>query len=94
MSERTLRLAHRRAALRAHCALQREEIAHLANNIESRLGSVDHGINMVRRYASHPALLAGGLVFLTLLGPRRILRWVGRGAVFMTAGRRIFRLLR
>ncbi|HEY6641718.1 YqjK family protein [Povalibacter sp.] len=94
MSERTLKLAQRRTALRAHCASQREELARVAGNIESRLSSVDHGINMFRRYAASPALLVGGLALLTMIGPRRLLRWVGRSAVFVTAGQRIFRLLR
>ncbi len=94
MNERTRTLAQRRSALRAHCALQREELAHIADSIEGRLGAVDHGINLVRRYATRPALLVGGIALLTLIGPRRLLSWAGRGAVFLTAGRRIFRLLR
>lgn len=94
MSERTLTLAQRRTALRAHCALQREELSDVARNIESRLGAVDRGINIVRRYAARPALLVGALALLTVIGPRRLLRWAGRSAVFVTAGQRIFRLLR
>jgi YqjK-like protein len=94
VSERTLTLSQRRTALRAHCALQREELANVTDSIESRLGSVDHGINLVRRYAARPALLVGGLALLTLIGPRRLFRWAGRSAVFVTAGQRIFRLLR
>jgi hypothetical protein len=94
VSERALTLAQRRTALRAHCALQREELSHVTANIESRLGSVDHAISIVRRYAARPALLVGGLALLTVIGHRRLLRWAGRSAVFVTAGQRIFRLLR
>ena len=94
MSERTLTLAQRRTALRAHCALQREELARIADHVESRLGSVDRGINLLRRYATRPLLLGGGITLLTLIGPRRLLRWAGRSAVFVTAGRRLLRLLR
>ena len=94
MSERTLTLSQRRTALRAHCALQREELAHIVDNDESRLGSVDRGINLVRRYATRPLLLGGGMALLALVGPRRLLRWAGRSAVFVTAGQRLFRLLR
>ena len=94
MTERTLTLAQRRTALRAHSALQREQLVRHVDQIEARLGSVDRGINAVRRYAAKPALVVGGLALLVVVGPRRLFRWAGRGAVFLTAGQRLFRLLR
>ena len=94
MSERTITLAQRRSALRAHCAVQRAELASNADQIEARLGSVDRGINIVRRYAAKPMLLTGAAALLLIIGPKRLFRWAGRGAVFMTAGSRIMRLLR
>lgn len=94
MSERTLTLAQRRNALRAHSAVQRAELAQTVDRIESRLGTVDHGISIVRRYAAKPLLVTGGIALLAIIGPRRLFRWAGRGAVLLTAGQRIMRLLR
>lgn len=94
MSDRTDRLAQRRKALRLQCEVQRAELGQTMHEIESRLGSVDRGLNMVRRYAAQPLLLVAGIAFLAFLGPRRLVRWAGRSAVFVTAGRRVMRLLR
>ena len=94
MTLRTLTLAQRRAALRTHCAVQRDELARTVNQIESRLGPLDRGINVVRRYATQPLLIVGAVVLVSAFGPRRLVRWASRSAVFFTAGRRIMRLLR
>ncbi len=94
MSERAESLARRRSALREHCAVQRNELAQAVHDVEARLGSVDRGINAVRHLATKPAVLIGGAAMLAFLGPRRLFRWVGRGAVFLTAGRRVMRLIR
>jgi YqjK-like protein len=94
MSERAITLAQRRSALRTHCAVQRGELATAVSEIQSRLGAVDRGIHMMRRYAAPPILVVGGIALLVILGPRRLVRWLGRGAVFLTAGRRVMRLLR
>ncbi|MFL6551217.1 MAG: YqjK family protein [Povalibacter sp.] len=93
MSERRIRLAEKRAALLAHSAVQRGELSQQVQEIETRLASVDRGINMVRRYAAQPLLMVGVAALLVMVGPRKILRWAGRSAVFLTAGRRVARLL-
>jgi hypothetical protein len=79
--------------LLSHCALQRGELSQRTQQIEARLAPIDRGINIVRRYAAQPLLLVGAAALLIMVGPRRILRWGGRGAVFITAGRRVARLL-
>ena len=94
MSERRQRLAQRRAALLAHCAVQRGDLSQKAAQIETRLASVDRTINIVRRYAAQPLLLAGGVALLVMIGPRRLLSWAGRSAVLLTAGRRMMRLVK
>lgn len=94
MSERTLTLAQRRLALRAHCAVQRAELAEVVEQIHSRLGSVDRTIHVLRYYAARPVLIAGGLGLLAMIGPRRLFRWVGRGLFLLTAGSRVMRFLR
>jgi hypothetical protein len=93
VSERRQRLALRRKALLAHCAVQRGELSSQVQQIEARIASVDRAINIVRRYAAQPLLLVGGLALLIMVGPRRIFRWTGRSAVLITAGRRVARLL-
>lgn len=94
MSERTLRLAQRRNALCAHCAVQRSHLAATAQQIESRLGSIDRTVDMVRRFAGRPLLIVGGVALLAMIGPRRVIRWVGRSAVLLTTGQRVLRLIR
>lgn len=94
MSDRRQRLAQRRAALLAHSAVQRGELSQQVAQIESRLASVDHTINVVKRYAAQPLLLAGGVALLVMIGPRRLLSWAGRSAVLLSAGRRMLRLMR
>jgi len=94
MSERTLTLAQRRAALREHCAIQRDHLARTVDQIETRLGHVDRGINLVRFYASRPVVIAGVVGLFTLLGPRKLVSWAARGLVLLTAGARLLRLLR
>lgn len=87
MSERTLSLARRRNELRAQCAVQRSQLTATAEQIEARLG-------VVRRLAGRPLLILGGVVLLAMIGPRRMIRWAGRGAVLFTSGQRVLRLLR
>ena len=88
MSERTLTLAQRRSALRAHCALQREQLARApSTRSKPRLGAVDRGINArAPLCGAADCWLSGGLALLVVIGPRRLFRWAGRGAVFVTAG--------
>ncbi len=94
MSERRQRLAQRRVALLAHSAAQRDALSQQVSQIEQRLASVDRTINVVRRYAAQPLLLAGGVALLVMIGPRRLLSWAGRSAVLLSAGRRMLRLMR
>jgi hypothetical protein len=94
VSERRQHLAQRRAALLAHCAVQRGDLSQKAAQIETRLASVDRTINIVRRYAAQPLLLAGGVALLVMIGPRRLLSWAGRSAVLLTASRRMLRLMK
>lgn len=94
MSERSISLKQRRSALRTHCEIQRSELAQTADQIEAELEPIDRGIHAVRRLASHPVVIVGAIALTTALGPRRLLRWFGRGAVLFTTGRRVLRLIR
>lgn len=93
MSERTLSLAQRRLALRAHCAVQRAELAQVMEEIHHRLGGIDRTLHVVRHYAARPALIAAAIGVFAMIGPRRVFRWVGRGLVLLTAGSRVMRFL-
>lgn len=94
MSDRTESLARKRRALRAHCAVQRNELAYIADQVEARLEPVDRGINIVRYYATRPLVLTAGVALLAFLGPRRLLRWAGRSAFLVSTGSRVLRMLR
>jgi len=94
MSERRRELAARREALLAEAALQRDVLGQTAGDIEQRLAGLDRGIDLARRAIKHPLVLAGGIAFVTLVGPRKLLRVAGRSAVIFQTGRRVLRLLR
>jgi len=94
VSGRSAFLAVRREALRAHCAVQRIQLADQARQLETRLANVDRAISIVRRIARRPVLIAGGIALLALVGPRRIVRLASRGAVLLTTGSRVLRLMR
>jgi hypothetical protein len=94
MTERALQLSARRNALRAHCEVQRSHLFETAQDIQSRLANIDRAIAVVQRYAHQPLLVIGGLGLFAMVGPRRLLRWAGRGAFLFTTGRRLLSLVR
>lgn len=94
MSDRTLELAARRNALRAHCDVQRSYLAETARQIESHLSGIDRGIALIQRFAHKPLLVVGGVGLIMMLGPRRLLRWAGRSAFLFASGQRLLRLIR
>jgi hypothetical protein len=91
VSDREEQLASRREALLARSAAQRQLLAELAGDIEYRLGGLDRGINAVRSAARQPLLIAGAIAAVVLIGPRRLVRWLGRGALLWSTGRRLLR---
>ena len=94
MSEWEGQLSQRREALRARCAVQRHQLGESAAEIEEHLGGLDRGIHMVRTVARSPLFITGAISLLVLIGPRRILRWVTRGALAWSTSRRLLRLAR
>jgi hypothetical protein len=93
MSERQRELAARREALRAESALQREFLGRAVNDVESRLVGLDRGIDIARRVASKPVVLAGGIALIALIGPKRLLRIAGKSAMLFATGKRVMRML-
>lgn len=94
MSARLEQLAAKRAALRAQSAAQREHLVDSVRDVETHLAGIDRGIEVARSVIKHPLVLAGGIALVALLGPRKILNFVSRGALFLATGRRVMRLIR
>ena len=94
MSERFDQLNANHANLRASCALQRLHLAQTTQEIESQLSGIDRGVSVVRKVARSPALIMGGVAIVALLGPRRVLGWVTRGALFYSTAKRVLRMVR
>jgi hypothetical protein len=94
MSRRADDLAHKRNALRATCATQRRQLAETAGAIKSKLGTVDRGIGFVGGLVRNPLVVVGAAALLIAVGPKRLLRLIGRGAVVATTARRIARIVR
>ena len=92
MSARLAALKARRIALQAHCARQRDEMQQLYGGIEIRVARVDRTIETVRSLA--PAIVAGGVAVLFLLGPGRALRLLRHGFEFALYASQALRFLR
>jgi len=82
MSDRTTELADRRAMLLLRSAVQRREMAREFGAVEARLQSVDHFLAVGRGVLRNPAVIAGGLIVLVLLGRTRVLRMLGQAFLF------------
>lgn len=91
--DRAQELAYRRKRLQAQCAIQRRDLGAVAAEVEYQLSGVDRAVLLVRRVASAPALISGGVALLTLVGPRRALKWVSQGAFWYSTSKRILGLV-
>lgn len=94
MSDRRFELESRRRELLSRSELQRRSLARTTREIEARLHGIDHVISVARRVVSQPALIAGGLAAVVMIGPKRLLSWVGRGILLFSTGRRVLRRLK
>ena len=94
MSERFEQLVAQHGALKRRCADQRTQLAESAREIESHLAGVDRSVAAVRNVVRNPWWIAGGVAVVTLLGPRRLLGWATRGALFYSTAKRVLRMVR
>lgn len=81
MNKKRLRLAERRERLVAQASAQR---AALAENVEPwrmPLALADQGLSALRYIRRHPEWIAGIVVLIAALRPRRAGKWLGRGWV-------------
>ena len=91
--DRAQELAYRRMRLQAQCAIQRRALGAAAADVEYQLMGVDKAVLMVRRVTSAPALVSAAVAALTLVGPKRALKWVSQGAFWYTTGKQMLGLV-
>ena len=90
---RAEQLAEQRRHLQMRCALQRQELAHLANDIEARLVTADRVIDVASSIARNPIALIAVIAGTLILGPWRIMKWVSQGALLFNVARRVQELV-
>jgi hypothetical protein len=86
---RAEQLANRRARLREQCDIQRRHLGAIAADLQYELSGIDRTVLMMRRVASKPVFVSAGVALLTLIGPKRALRWASRGAFLYGAGKKV-----
>ncbi|AMN48331.1 hypothetical protein ACG33_14750 [Steroidobacter denitrificans] len=92
MSERFDQLMAQHQELLARSDAQRRQMSAMSRQLERQLAGVDRAIDKIRALARSPLLIAGGLAVIALIGPRRLWRLGGRGAMFYTTASRFLRL--
>jgi hypothetical protein len=90
---RTEQLANKRHALRLQCASQRQQIAHLANDIESRLVTADRVLNVVSFFTRSPVAIVAVIAGTVLLRPWRLMKWATQGALLLGMAKRLKQLV-
>ncbi|HEY0939217.1 MAG TPA: YqjK family protein [Steroidobacter sp.] len=93
-SERFNQLAAKHSQLRLRAAMQRRELGATMSQIEHHLSSVDRGIDAAQRWIKNPVVIVGGVALVALVGPKRLMRWASRGALFYSTAKRFIRLRR
>ena len=74
MTRSTRDLVEHHRALVNRCAAQREEAARHAGAVRAGVAGVDRGIERLRRWAVHPAVITAGIALIVMLGRSRPLR--------------------
>jgi YqjK-like protein len=93
VQSRDTELARRRELLRERCAFEREQLAHEAESVEANLGRIDRGVKIVRALTK-PAVVTAGVAALTMFGPGRAFKLLGRGLMLWSTARKIFKSAR
>lgn len=86
---RAEQLASRRARLREQCDIQRRHLGAIAADLQYELSGIDRAVLMMRRITSKPVVVSAAVALLTLVGPKRALRWVTKAAFWYSAGKRV-----
>jgi YqjK-like protein len=90
---RDIELARRREVLQQRCAFEREQLAQEAEMVEADLGRIDRGVKIARALTK-PAIVTAGVAALTMFGPGRALKFLGRGLMLLSAARKVFNSVR
>jgi hypothetical protein len=90
---RVEQLAQKRHDLQLQCALQRQELAHLVTDIESRLVTADRVLNVVSIVTRNPFAIIAAIAGTIFLRPWRILKYVTQGAMLFSVVRRVQQIL-
>ncbi len=93
-SERFNQLAAKHSNLRLRAALERRALGSTMNEIEHHLSGLDRGLGAAQRALKNPAVVIGGVAVVALIGPKRLMRWVSRGALIYSTARRLMRMRR
>lgn len=93
-SERFNQLAAKHSNLRLRAAVQRRELGATMNEIEHQLSGVDRGIARVSSVLKNPVVIVGGVALVAMVGPKRLMRWITKGAVLYSTAKRFIRLRR
>jgi hypothetical protein len=91
-SERFNQLSAKHSNLRLRAAVQRRALGSTMNEIEHHLSGLDRGLGAAQRWVKNPAVIIGGVALVALVGPKRLMGWVSRGALIYTTARRFIRL--
>jgi hypothetical protein len=78
MNLRLVAIETRRGGLIERAARERADLAQTLQSWTQPLGFIDHCLGAVRFVISRPPLVAGAMLVLALLRPRRALRWAQR----------------
>jgi hypothetical protein len=93
-SERFNQLAAKHSNLRLRAAVQRRELGATMNEIEHQLSGVDRGLDRVTRVLKNPAVIVGSVAIVAMVGPKRLVRWLTKGAMLYSTAKRLIRLRR
>ena len=91
-SERFNQLAAKHSNLRLRAAVQRRQLGASMNEIEHQLSGVDRGIARATRVIKNPVVIIGGVALVAIVGPKRLMRWVTKGALLYSTAKRFIRL--
>ena len=91
-SERYIQLAAKHSNLRLRAAVQRSELGATMNDIEHQLSGLDRGIATATRVIKNPVVVIGGVALVAIIGPKRLMRWVTKGALVYSTAKRLMRL--
>lgn len=91
-SERFNQLAAKHSNLRLRAAVQRRELGTTMNEIEHTVSGLDRGIARATRVLKNPVVIVGGVALVAMVGPKRLMRWITKGALLYSTAKRFIRL--